>query len=60
MQIFRSIMASKQLEDLHQEGEDTQSKEFRVIFHSDKMDIIVEDWDSEQQWLTVFVGYVNR
>lgn len=42
-------MASKQLEDLHQEGEDTQSKEFRVIFHSDKMDIIVEDWDSEQQ-----------
>lgn len=52
MQIFRSIMASKQ-EEPRREREDSQSKEFRVIFQDGKMDIIVEDWDSEKQWLAV-------
>lgn len=48
MQIFKSIMASKQKEEPRQEREDSQSREFHVIFQDGKMDIIVEDWDSER------------
>lgn len=51
MQIFKSIMASKLEEEPQEEKKDSQSQEFRVIFHGGKMDIIVEDWDSESHWL---------